>query len=262
MPESTPPRTRRLGSVAVMLRGPLKHVDRDALSDVVPLVIPAIPFGFVVGLAITESAMPGWIAWLSAPLVFAGAAQLAMITLAGTASLWAIIAAVLVINTRHVMYSAALAPVFRSQPRWMRWFAPFILVDQAFALSVVQVDKDPSAFRRYYLTVALTLYLTWNLVVPLGMLIGPVVPEGWRLDFAPPIMFAGLVLFAVNRVPAGVAALAGGLTSLAAVGLRDRVGIVIGAIVGVVAGAVAEQILARRDAARAESESPHAEVAP
>ncbi len=233
-----------------MVRGPLKHIDRRALADVVPVLIPAIPFGFVIGLAITESAMPAWIGWLSAPLVFAGAAQLAMITLAGTASLWAIIAAVLVINTRHVMYSAALAPTFRAQPRWMRWFAPFLLVDQAFALSVVQGGKDPAAFRRYYLTVALALYLTWNIVVPLGMLIGPVIPAAWRLDFAPPIMFAGLVLFAVNRVPAGVAAIAGGLTSLATVGLRDRLGIVVGAVVGVAAGALAEQLLANgRDSA-------------
>lgn len=226
----------------------LRFVDRQALSDVVPLAIPAVPFGFVIGLAITESAMPEWIGWLSAPLVFAGAAQLAMITLAGTASLWAIIVAVLVINTRHVMYSAALAPIFRHQPRWMRWFAPFLLVDQVFALSILQGDREPVSFRRYYLTMAFTLYAVWNIVVPLGMLIGPVVPDGWRLDFAPPIMFAGLVLFAVNRTPAAVAAIAGGLTSLATIGLRDRLGIVIGAVVGVVAGAIAEQLIAGRNA--------------
>lgn len=236
-----------------MPRGPLRHIDREALSDVIPLLIPAIPFGFVIGLAITESAMPAWIGWLSAPLVFAGAAQLAMVTLAGTASLWAIIAAVLVINTRHVMYSAALAPIFRAQPRWMRWFAPFLLVDQAFALAVVQGDRDPASFRRYYLTVAFALYLTWNTVVPLGMLIGPVVPEAWRLDYAPPIMFAGLVLLAVNRAPAGVAAIIGGLTSLAAVGLRDRLGIVVGAVVGVVAGVIAEQMLAGRNNSEADA---------
>ncbi len=48
------------------------RVDRQALADVVPLAIPAIPFGFVVGLAATESAMPTWVAWLTAPLIFAG----------------------------------------------------------------------------------------------------------------------------------------------------------------------------------------------
>ena len=221
-------------------------VDRQALVDMLPVAVPAVPFGFVIGLAITESAMPQWVGWLTAPLVFAGAAQLAMITLAGSASVWAIITAVLVINTRHLMYSAAMAPSFREQPRWMRWFAPFLMVDQVFALAALQTHRTPADFRRYYLTVAVTLYLVWNTVVPLGMLIGPVVPESWRLDFAPPIMFAGLTMFALNKIPAGVAAVVGAVVSLVAVGLRDRLGIVVGAVAGVVAGAVAEQIISNR----------------
>jgi predicted branched-subunit amino acid permease len=221
-------------------------VDRQALTDILPLAIPAIPFGFVVGLAVTESAMPQWVAWLTAPLIFAGAAQLAMITLAGTASLWAVITAVLVINTRHVMYSAALAPTFRKQPRWMRWVGPFFMVDQTFALAALQTHRTPADFRRYYLTAALTLYAIWNVVVPLGMLVGPVVPESWRLDFAPPVMFAGLTLFAVKRIPAAAAAMVGGFVSLATVDLRDRLGIVVGAVAGVIAGAIAEQIVERR----------------
>jgi predicted branched-subunit amino acid permease len=222
------------------------RVDRQALADVVPVAIPAIPFGFVIGLAATESAMPQWVAWLTAPLVFAGAAQLAMITLAGTATLWAVITAVLVINTRHVMYSAALAPTFRHQPRWMRWFGPFFLVDQTFALAALQTHRSPAEFRRYFLTVAFTLYAVWNTVVPLGMVVGPIVPDSWRLDFAPPVMFAGLTLFAIKRVPAAVAALVGGMVALATVDLRDRLGIVVGAVAGVLAGAIAEQIIDRR----------------
>ena len=221
-------------------------VDRQGLADVVPLAIPAIPFGFVVGLAVTESAMPQWVAWLTAPLVFAGAAQLAMITLAGRASLWAVITAVLVINTRHVMYSAALAATFRRQPRWMRWVGPFFMLDQTFALAALQTHRSPADFRRYYLTVSLTLYAVWNTVVPLGMLVGPIVPESWRLDFAPPVMFAGLTLFAIKRTPAAVAALVGGFVSLATVDLRDRLGIVVGAVAGVLAGAIAEQVIERR----------------
>lgn len=219
--------------------------DRRAVADVVPLAIPAIPFGFVIGLAVTESAMPSWVAWLSAPLVFAGAAQLALITLAGSASAWAIITAVLVINTRHLMYSAALAPTFRHQPRWMRWVGPFLMVDQTFALAALQTQRSPAEFRRYFLTVGVTLFAIWNTVVPLGMLIGPVVPDSWRLDFAPPIMFAGLTLFAVKRIPAGVAAIVGGFVSLAAVELQDRLGIVVGAVAGVLAGAIAEQVMER-----------------
>jgi predicted branched-subunit amino acid permease len=217
------------------------RVDRQALADSIPLLIPAVPFGFVLGLAMTKSAMPLWAAWLTSPLVFAGAAQLTMVTIAGTASLWAIISAVLVINSRHVMYSAALAPTFRAQPKWFRWLGPFMLVDQVFALAMLRSDREPDSFRRYYLTTMLLFAITWNVAVPLGMVIGPVIPEAWRLDFAPVVMFAGLTLFAIKRVPAGIAALVGGTVSLLAAGLADRLGILVGAVCGVVAGAVAEQ---------------------
>lgn len=221
-------------------------IDRRAVSDCVPLFLPAIPFGFVLGLAITESAMPTAIAWSTSPLIFAGAAQLAVVTLAGTASVWAVIVAGLVINTRHVMYSAAMAPAFQRQPRWMRWVGPMFLIDQVFALAFLQVDRPPAEFRRYYLSAGLFFYLNWQWAVALGMVVGPVVPESWRLEFAPAVMFLGLVLIGINRMPQAVAAFVGGSVALVTAGLPDRLGILVGAVAGVAAAAVAEAYVARR----------------
>ena len=220
--------------------------DRQAIADALPLFVPAVPFGFVVGLAITESQMPTWIGWSTSLLIFAGASQLTVVTLAGTTSAWAVIVAALVINSRHVMYSAALAPVFRGQPRWFRWLGPTFLVDQLFALAVLQAERPAAVLRRYYLTVGLFFYTTWLIAVSLGMVVGPIIPAAWRLDAAPVLMFAGLVVFAVNRRPAAVAAIVGGSVGLAAVGLRDRLGIIVGAVAGVLAGAIAEVREGRR----------------
>lgn len=224
----------------------LKQVDRQAIRDCTPIFIPAIPFGFVLGLAITEGDLPTAVGWSSSPLVFAGAAQLTIVTLAGTASLWAVIVAGFVVNTRHVMYSAALSPTFRKQPRWMRWFGPFLLLDQTFALVSLKTDMEPAAFRRYYLTVGGFFYVTWQIITLIGMAVGPVIPDEWRLDFAVPIMFMGLVLFGINRMPAGVAAIVGGLVGLAAVGMQDRLGILVGALAGVLAGSIADSVETRR----------------
>lgn len=218
------------------------RVDRRAIADATPLFLPAIPFGFVLGLAMTESAMPTAVAWLTSPLVFAGAAQLAVVTLAGTASVWAVIVAGLVINTRHVMYSAALAPAFQQQPRWVRWFGSFVLIDQIFAVAVMHADRPPAEFRRYYLTAGFFFYLNWQWATALGMIVGPVVPSSWRLEYAPPIMFVGLVLIGIRRVPQAVAALVGGGVGLVAAGLPDRLGILVGAVAGVAAGTLAEYV--------------------
>jgi 4-azaleucine resistance transporter AzlC len=216
------------------------RVDRRALADAVPLFLPAVPFGFVIGLAITESEMPTFAAWLTAPLVFAGAAQLAVVTLAGTASIWAVVIAGLVINLRHLMYSAAMAPMFREQPRWMRWVGPLVLIDQVFALAVLRADRPAVEFRRYYLTAGIFFWANWQWATALGMVVGPVVPTSWRLDFAPPVMFVGLVLIGLQRRTQAVAAVAGGTVGLVSAGLPDRLGILVGAIAGVAAGSIAE----------------------
>lgn len=236
---STGARTReRFGSVG-------DRVDRRAIAEATPLFVPAIPFGFVLGLAMTESEMPTAVAWATSPLVFAGAAQLAVVTLAGTATLWAVIVAGLIINTRHVMYSAALAAAFQQQPRWVRWVGSFVLIDQIFAVAVVHADRPPAEFRRYYLTAGFFFYLNWQWATALGLVVGPIVPADWRLDFAPPVMFVALVLIGIRRVPQGVAALVGGVVGLAAAGLPDRLGILAGAIAGVAAGTVAEYVADR-----------------
>jgi len=218
----------------------MAKIDRRAIADAIPLFLPAIPFGFVLGLAATEGEMPVAIGWSTSPLIFGGAAQLTVLTLAGTASIWAVIVAGLVINTRHAMYSAAMAPVFQRQPRWMRWLGPFLLIDQVFALSMAHVDRPPDEFRRYYLTCGLFFYVNWQWATALGMLVGPVVPDSWQLEFAPAIMFLGLVLIGINRVPQAVAAVVGGSVGLVTAGLHDRLGILIGAVAGVMAGTTAE----------------------
>ena len=215
-------------------------IDRRGVADAIPLFLPAIPFGFVIGLAVSEGEMPLAIGWATSLFVFAGAAQLAVVELAGTASVWAVIVAGLVINTRHVMYSAALAPTFQRQPRWMRWFGPFMLIDQVFALVMLQTHRPPNEFRRYYLTVGLFFFVNWQWATALGLVVGPVVPDSWRLGFAPPIMFVGIVLASVNRRPQAAAAIVGGLVGLATAGLQDRLGILIGASAGVAAGAYME----------------------
>jgi predicted branched-subunit amino acid permease len=128
----------------------------------------------------------------------------------------------------------------------MRWLGPMFLIDQVFALAFLQVDRPPAEFRRYYLSAGLFFYLNWQWAVALGMVVGPVVPDSWRLEFAPAVMFLGLVLIGINRMPQAVAALVGGTVGLATAGLRDRLGILIGALAGVAAATVAEVYEERR----------------
>jgi 4-azaleucine resistance transporter AzlC len=219
---------------------------RQGVVDALPLFVPAIPFGLVIGLAITEAGMNPFVGWSSSWLIFAGAAQLTLITLlGGGVAVAAAISTALVVNARHLMYSVALAPTFQKQPRWFRWLGPYVLIDQVFALTTIRPEDDPDRFRNYYMAAGVTFWVLWLAIVGLGLLIGPVVPEQWNLEFAIPILFIGLLVVGTETWPEVIAALAGAAVTYLVAGLPNRTGLLVGAVAGVVAGTVAERV--RRD---------------
>jgi predicted branched-subunit amino acid permease len=219
-----------------------RSVARQGVIDALPLFVPAVPFGLVIGLAIADSGMNPFVGWSSSWIVFAGAAQLTLITLLGSgAALVAAVGTALVVNARHLMYSAALAPTFQPQPRWFRRLAPYLLIDQVFALVSVRPEEEPDRFRTYYLAVGATFWSLWLVVTALGIVIGPVIPEEWNLEFAVPILFMGLLILGIDRWPKMVAAVVGAATTYLAAGLPNRSGLLLGAAVGILAGTIAER---------------------
>ncbi len=218
----------------------------DALRSAIPLFVPAIPFALVLGVAITESAMPAAIGWSTNIVVFAGAAQLATVSLAATATWFTLVATAAVINLRHVMYSAALSPRFGDQPRWFRWLGPFLLIDQLFALANARTELDADRWRRFYLTAGIFYFTSWTTAVTLGLVVGSAIPTEWRLDVAPAIMFAGLVVLGLTNRPGIVAALTGAIVCFLALEVPNNGGILIGAVSGVLAGFAADVLDARR----------------
>lgn len=219
-----------------------RSVVKQAVIDALPLYLPAIPFALVIGLAIVESGINPFIGWSGSWLIFGGAAQLTLITLLGTGTaLIAAIGAALVVNARHIMYSAALAPPFQSQPRWMQLLGPYFLIDQVFALASLRNMDEPRVFRTYYLAVGATFWVLWQITTALGLLAGPVVPAAWNLKFAVPILFLGLVVMGIDKPPKLVAALVGAGVTFLFAGMPNRAGLLVGASAGIVAGSIAKR---------------------
>ena len=222
----------------------------DAIRRALPLFVPAVPFALVLGVAINESAMPTAVAWSTNVVVFAGAAQLATVSLAATATWLTLVATAAVINLRHVMYSAALAPRFTDQPRWFRWIGPYLLIDQLFALVSVRDELSSREWRRVYLTTGVFFFTAWLVSVSLGLVVGSAIPTSWRLDVAPAVMFAGLVVVGLTTRPGVVAAVTGAGVCFLALGVPNNGGILIGAASGVIAGYVADVVQTRRQTRR------------
>jgi branched chain amino acid efflux pump len=233
----------------------LDGVAGRAIRDVLPLYLPTIPFALVLGVAMTESAMTTPVAW-SSNIIFGGAAQLATVTLAGTATWLTLVLTATVINLRHVMYSAAMAHHFRDQPRWFRWVGPFVLIDQMFALTSRRDDLDPPVWRRYYLAAGMFLLVTWLIGVTVGIAVGSAIPTEWRLDIAPAVMFGGLVVLGLTTRPAALAALTGAAVCFAGLDIPNNGGVLLGAAAGVLVGFLADKAHDRSAATRSATTGP------
>ena len=94
----------------------------------------------------------------------------------------------------------------------------------------------------YYLGSAFPFYLNWQLCTLIGIVAGQQLsdPASWGLDFAMTVTFIGIVVPLIKSRPMLACALTAVATSLAAQGMPNRLGLVIGSLAGIVAGLLTE----------------------
>ncbi len=218
---------------------------RDGVASVAPLLVGVVPFGLAFGVAAGQSSIGGLLGYATSLIIFAGAAQLATVQLfdAGAAAA-VVIATALVINARHFMYSAALAPHFREFPTPWRLTLPYIMTDQAFAVSITRYEDvlEPGYKRRFYTGAGMAMWVAWQITTGIGTIAGATVPNSWSLDFAIPLVFLALLIPAVRTRPGLVAAVVGGAVAVIGVPIPYNLGLIIGALSGIAAGVIAEQV--------------------
>jgi predicted branched-subunit amino acid permease len=223
-------------AVQTRMRSMRSTVDRDALGDILPIVLSVLPFAAIVGVTVGQSdAVPGWAGFLAGPLMYAGSSHLAaVILLQGGAGVTAILATVAIINARLIMYGAIVEPHFRSQPAWFRWLAPHFLVDQTYVIATARDDlNDPRRFRRYWMTAGIVLGIGWSGGIGLAMLLGPVVPTDSPLTFAATAVFIGLLVPRLRQRAAWSPAAIAAVVALLASPLPNSLGLIVGAVAGI-----------------------------
>ena len=61
----------------------LSPILRAAFKDMLPLLLPALPFALLFGVMVVESGVPRLVGWSSSIIMFGGSAQMTLITLVG-----------------------------------------------------------------------------------------------------------------------------------------------------------------------------------
>ena len=209
---------------------------RRLVLDGLGIVVSAAGFGFVFGLtARTVGHFSPLEAMAMSLIAFAGAAQFAAIGYVATGLAWPAIALLtFLLNARHALYSAALAPWFRGRPLAERAVAAHLLTDESFALSISHFRRlgrfDPVG---YWYPAVVTTLIPWNIATFAGVMIGDAIvePNRFGIDVIFPAAMGGLMVGLLTGRREIVAALAG-----AAIGVG--VSLWVSPTIGVIAGGV------------------------
>lgn len=91
-----------------------KKVILRGASAILPLCIGDFPFSFIVGALSVSAGMSVWQSTVWSTIVIAGSAQMLALNMLKTgASLGVIIFTTLIINLRHILYSASISSTVR-----------------------------------------------------------------------------------------------------------------------------------------------------
>jgi 4-azaleucine resistance transporter AzlC len=210
---------------------------RAALTDIAPVAVAAVPIGLLFGaIAVAKGLSPAEATLMSA-VVFAGGAQFAAIeTWTHPIPVGAIAFATLLINARHVLMGASLAPKFHAS-RWQKLLGFFVLTDEAWALAERRaLDRPVTA--AYWYAMAGVLPAAWVGSSALGAVLGTFVGDPSRVgaDFAFAALFIGLIAgFGRGRIVLVTVAVSGGVAALAHVTVGTPWHVAAGALAGIAA---------------------------
>jgi len=219
------------------------------VRDQLPILLGTMPFGMIYGVLAVEAGLEVAPAIAMSSIVFAGSAQFIATQLFATQTPpLVILITTFVINLRHALYSASLAPYLKHLSAGWKALLAYLLTDETYAVAITRYARDSqqsvSEYSHwYFLGCAFTLWSTWQLSTAVGVLLGATVPESWSLDFTLPLVFIAIVIPNLTDRPALLAAVSAGTTALLAAGLPFNLGLIVAAVVGIAVGIIAETML-------------------
>jgi 4-azaleucine resistance transporter AzlC len=208
-----------------------------------PLVPGIVAFGLLYGVLARQVGFSPVEAWAMSLLVHAGSAQFVALGMWGMASAATIIATTLVINLRHLLMGASLAPHLRAtNPAWKPILALW-MSDETYALAVSAYERGEVS-PRYFFGANVCTYMAWTTSGLLGALLGSALPNPGRygLGLIFPLAFLGLLMtFLGDRINVTVAVAAGGLALVGALFLPGSWYILVAGLLGSALGLAIEE---------------------
>src|SRR5512140_389610 len=217
-------------------RSPSSELRSGALA-LAPLLVGVAPFGVIYGLLALQSGIPPAAAMAMSSVVFAGSSQFLLAPLAGLgAPGLEMVASVALVNLRHALYSASVAPSLSHLPRRWKAVLAYLLTDEAYAAAIARLGREGENRHWFLLGAGLLLWSSWQVSTAAGILLGASLPRDLPLDFALPLTFIAIVVPMVRSRGALVAAVVAAAAALLCAGWPYQLGLLAAAVAGIVVG--------------------------
>jgi 4-azaleucine resistance transporter AzlC len=203
------------------------------ILDILPLMIPVVPFGIIYGVIGVEIGFSPMEVFAMSFVIFAGSSQIAFAQLfAAGASPLVMISSVAVINSRHILYGAVLAEYLGKLRLTWKIILSYLMADQAFSVSSAYFKKNVKNknFHFHMLGSGLTAWSLWQLSTLIGIVLGNIVPAQLGLEFAIPLTFFSLILSELRKLDHVIIILISGICSVLTYNFPFKIYIIFSAI--------------------------------
>lgn len=172
---------------------PNRELARGAKAAV-PVLIGFIPFALVLGAQAAQKGLSVQQVAVMTGLNFGGGSEFAAIELwSSPPQILVIVAMTLLVNSRHLLMGATLAPYLRGLPMKKALPSLFFMCDESWAMGLADARQresrtTPTFSLAYFLGLSACLWLTWVAFTALGSAIGPLLGDihayGFDMAFA------------------------------------------------------------------------------
>ena len=187
----------------------------NTLSAAMPVVLGYLPIGFAYGVLAINAGLSIFQTVLMSIIVYAGSAQLIAVSLFAQAiHPLSIITTTFIVNLRHMLMSAALAPHMRHWKSYQVGLFSFELTDESFGVHSLRFDRGEN-HPKSTLLINFICQSAWVLGSLLGAVAGNMIQDvrPFALDYALPAMFIALLILQIkNRKHLIIALISAGLS--------------------------------------------------
>lgn len=211
----------------------------NGVRDEAPILLGVAPFGLIFGALTTSAHLSPAAGQAMSSIIFAGSAQFIAAQLIGAGASGAVILMVIaVVNLRHALYSASVAPHIRHLGTAWKLLLSYLLTDEAYAVAIMHYEREGEATNKhwYFLGAGLTLWSAWQASTAIGIFVGAQIPADWPLNFVLPLIFIALVIPAIKDRASTAAAVTAAIVGLLAMNFPYKTGLLVAALTGILAG--------------------------